>query len=204
MVAEPSEARSRGKRRPTSAAASWASARVSPASATITSSSRSMSRTARSRSVESRISPCGIWPPTRPVLPPWGVTATPASAQIPITAATWAVLPGRARSGVVSAPAVAPFHELRGQPVGIVAPATAAEDLLQSGQHFFRDGRGHVAILGRSPPKWEPVRRSANAPVYEASANHHHPGDSTWMAFALGAERGGVIPRGPRRGAGGR
>ena len=26
---------------------------------------------------------------------------------------------------------------------------------------------------------------SAFAAVYESSANHHHPADSTWMAFAL-------------------
>ncbi len=35
----------------------------------------------RMRSVESRISPCGIWPPTRPVLPPCGVIARPPAAQ---------------------------------------------------------------------------------------------------------------------------
>jgi tetratricopeptide (TPR) repeat protein len=38
---------------------------------------------------------------------------------------------------------------------------------------------------GRSPPKWKLVRRSANAPVYESSANHRHPDGITWVAFAL-------------------
>ena len=32
--------------------------------------------------------PDGTDPPTRPVLPPWGITGTPASAQALITAAT--------------------------------------------------------------------------------------------------------------------
>jgi hypothetical protein len=43
----------------------------------------------------------GTPPPTRPVLPPWGTTGTPSSAQTRMTSATSAVLPGSTTSGVL-------------------------------------------------------------------------------------------------------
>src|SRR6185437_7403197 len=68
------------------------------------SSTGATSRTLRMRSSEIRISPNGIWPPTSPVLPPWGVIATPLSKQILTTFDTSSVVLGRTRRGVW------PFH----------------------------------------------------------------------------------------------
>jgi len=45
-------------------------------------------------------SPLATAPPQRPVLPPWGTMATPASAQARTTAATSAVLAGRTTAGL--------------------------------------------------------------------------------------------------------
>ena len=99
-VAVPSEARLRGNRRPASAAAAWTSARVTPASATRTSSTGSTSRMVRIRRVDNRTSPWGIWPPTRPVFPPWTVRATPSAAQRRTMAAVSCVEAGDSMSGV--------------------------------------------------------------------------------------------------------
>ena len=100
MVAVPSAARLSGNRRSAAVAACCASSRVIPASTVMASSSGVTSRTARSFRVESRTSPKGIWPPTRPVSPPWGTMAMWCSAQTRTAAATWAVERGVSISGV--------------------------------------------------------------------------------------------------------
>ena len=58
------------------------------------------SRTARIFLRDNNTSPNGICPPTRPVPPPWGVTATPDWAQMAIALAVSSVERGVSRIGV--------------------------------------------------------------------------------------------------------
>lgn len=81
-------------------AACCASSRVRPASTVMASSSGVTSRMARIFFSDSRTSPKGTWPPTRPVPPPWGVMATPSRAQMATARATSSVERGVSRIGV--------------------------------------------------------------------------------------------------------
>ena len=98
----PSAPRLSGKKRSAASAAFWMFCRMQPASTVIVKSSASRLRTAFMRSSDSRMqrasSGRGTEPPTRPVLPPCGTTAMPASEQIRMQAETSAVDAGRATS----------------------------------------------------------------------------------------------------------
>ena len=85
------------------AAATWAArvASVTPAPAVTCPATASTGPRARSRERLSTTSPAsGTAPATRPVLPPWGTTATPWRRASPTTSATSAVVPGRTTAGV--------------------------------------------------------------------------------------------------------
>ena len=74
---------------------------VTPACAVTCPARASTGPSASSRRRSSTISPCsGTDPPTRPVLPPWGTTAAPASPHARSTAATSSTAPGRTTAGV--------------------------------------------------------------------------------------------------------
>ena len=82
IVAEPSAAKLTGSSRPACAAASWTCWTMQPASTSIIEPSRSTLRILSMRLSESTIcapDASGVAPPARPVLPPWGTTATPAA-----------------------------------------------------------------------------------------------------------------------------
>ena len=98
MVQLPSEPSDIGKSRSTFSAAACTSASTTPASTVTVPATGSTSRTRRIRPRESTTwlpDASGTPPPTSPVLPPCGTTATPAPAQAATTAATSSVEPGR-------------------------------------------------------------------------------------------------------------
>ena len=98
MVQLPSEPSDIGKSRSTFSAAACTSASTTPASTVTVPATGSTSRTRRIRPRESTTwlpDASGTPPPTSPVLPPCGTTATPAAAQAATTAATSSVEPGR-------------------------------------------------------------------------------------------------------------
>ena len=80
MVQEPAEANHSGNSRPALSAAARAASSVMPASTIIVPVTVSSSRSAARRVRDKTISPCiGVWPPTRPVLPPCGTIAVSVS-----------------------------------------------------------------------------------------------------------------------------
>ena len=100
MVHEPSDASDSGNSAPTFSASSCTRSSVSPASTVIVIEASSTSRTRSMRLSDSstsfwRPSWPGIWPPTRPVLPPCGTSAVFVSAQSLRMSATSCVEPGR-------------------------------------------------------------------------------------------------------------
>ncbi|MOA13851.1 hypothetical protein D3C78_1339170 [compost metagenome] len=97
-VALPSEARDKANSRPAPAAACWAASTEQPASSVMLLSSASTRRTAvmRSRlSTTSRPEASGVEPPTSPVLPPCGTTATLCAVHSATTRDTSRVVAGR-------------------------------------------------------------------------------------------------------------
>ncbi len=100
MVQLPSAPSDSGNNRSTSLARCCAICSTTPASQVMVLDAVSMSRILSIRRIEMTTSPlCGVWPPTRPVLPPCGTSAirwSLASLQI---ADTSAVDPGRNTSG---------------------------------------------------------------------------------------------------------
>ena len=118
MVQVPSAASDRGKRRSASSAAACASASVTPASQIITSARGSISRMRFNRRVERMISSpvsSGVWPPTRPVLPPCGVTPKP---RLVAKARTFGDLGGRSGTNEgerLALEEAARLHELAGE-----------------------------------------------------------------------------------------
>ena len=87
--------------REAAAAASRVRISVTPASQVIVFDTGSISRILSSRLSERRTSPlCGTWPPTRPVLPPWGTIAVEVSFAIFMISETSATDPGRSTTGV--------------------------------------------------------------------------------------------------------
>ncbi len=101
MVQLPSAPSDSGNRRSTAAAASCAVASTTPASHVMVLERGSTSRMRSSWRNVTRTSPsCGIWPPTRPVLPPWGTIAVAVSLARRRMAATSSTVPGRSTTGV--------------------------------------------------------------------------------------------------------
>ncbi len=89
--------------RSTASAAAWTTASVAPASIVKVLPAGSAARTRFRRSSDMTISPApatGVWPPTRPVLPPWGTRTVPVSPARRTSAATSSVDPGRITAGV--------------------------------------------------------------------------------------------------------
>ena len=100
MVQLPSAPSDSGNRRSTSAARCCATCRITPASQVMVLDAVSTSRIPSIRRSEITTSPlCGVWPPTRPVLPPCGTSAILCSLASLQIAETSAVEPGRSTSG---------------------------------------------------------------------------------------------------------
>ena len=100
MVQLPSAPSDSGNRRPAAAAASCARASTTPASQVMVFEVGSTSRMRSSRLSDSTISPLsGVWPPTKPVLPPCGTIGVLVSLASRRMAATSSGEPGRSTSG---------------------------------------------------------------------------------------------------------
>ena len=123
----------------------------------MTSSARSMSRTLLSRSVDSSTSPSGICPPTRPVLPPWGISGVRVSLHRPHDGGDLGRRSGQQQDRRLAAPALAPFDQFGGETIRILAPAALAEQGLQPVDDAGCHGRGHG--LGRTA--FQPIRPAA-------------------------------------------
>ena len=100
MVQLPSAPSDSGNSRPASEARCCAICSTTPASQVMVLEAVSISRTLSIRRIETTTSPlCGVWPPTRPVLPPCGTSAIRCSLASLQIAETSAVEPGRSTSG---------------------------------------------------------------------------------------------------------
>ena len=152
MVQVPSDASDSGNRRSAASAAACASPSVTPDSQVITLLSMSTSRIARRRWVEMMISlplKSGVWPPTRPVLPPCG---TMRDSRLVAEGRDVRDFPGRARPHQRkrhSLIKLARLDERAREQRRVRQHVTRAHDVLQAGHNSFSFRRVHL----EEPPR---------------------------------------------------
>ena len=165
-----------------SSAARCTSARVTPASTVRVMPLSSTPRIRFSRLVESSTSPCsGIWPPTRPVLPPWVHDGVPVSLQMAQDGGDFGRGGGLQQQRRVAVIFAAPFFQMRRDLGGVVGKALRRRRPLSAGRK--------TVVAARSSRRGRPAQ-----PVVDGLA------DAVCREWATRRSRVGALVQLPQHG----